>query len=392
MCVGYSGAKTLGEDVPMALHALRSAAWGTGWTSMLDRRFEPGCAVLLQGCSQVVIVANNRGLFVENWRISLAIGAGMLPPTALMKQRAIRETPFRSTRILAGLFSMLLASGACIIEEVESDDDSGADGGAAVCGNGVRDGDEACDGSDVGAATCMEFGLDAGAVGCTAACTIDSSGCFAADADNDGLPADQETAAGTDPNNPDSDGDGFLDGEEVQAGSDPLNLNSWPQNSGRWPNRLATAQAAGVAAEGFSPGQRPPNSVFKDQFGNEVQLHQFYGYAVVLSVGAVWCGPCNQAASTSQTLWNEHREDGVIFIEFLANGPKQGAMATQNDANNWVNNYGIQYPVTYGWSTWTSKAKSIPTFFFFDKDMRFVKSMAGFPGDAGIAASIQALK
>ncbi|GGG54873.1 hypothetical protein GCM10011414_25900 [Croceivirga lutea] len=43
------------------------------------------------------------------------------------------------------------------------------------------------------------------------------------DCDADGLTTDEETAAGTDPDNPDSDGDGILDGQEVNTDStDPL--------------------------------------------------------------------------------------------------------------------------------------------------------------------------
>jgi len=42
------------------------------------------------------------------------------------------------------------------------------------------------------------------------------------DADNDGLPDDDELARGTDPYNEDSDGDGLGDGVEVLAGTDPL--------------------------------------------------------------------------------------------------------------------------------------------------------------------------
>ncbi|MDF4222609.1 gliding motility-associated C-terminal domain-containing protein, partial [Maribacter sp. M208] len=44
------------------------------------------------------------------------------------------------------------------------------------------------------------------------------------DCDGDGLTNDEETAAGTDPENPDSDGDGILDGTEVKIDfTDPLN-------------------------------------------------------------------------------------------------------------------------------------------------------------------------
>ncbi|SED02676.1 hypothetical protein SAMN04489844_3506 [Nocardioides exalbidus] len=43
------------------------------------------------------------------------------------------------------------------------------------------------------------------------------------DLDGDGLPNDEETDRGTDPNNPDTDGDGLTDGEEVNRyGTDPL--------------------------------------------------------------------------------------------------------------------------------------------------------------------------
>lgn len=43
------------------------------------------------------------------------------------------------------------------------------------------------------------------------------------DLDGDGIPNDDETTLGTDPNNPDTDGDGINDGTEVDNGSDPLN-------------------------------------------------------------------------------------------------------------------------------------------------------------------------
>lgn len=70
-------------------------------------------------------------------------------------------------------------------------------------GDGIEDGVEITNGSDP---------LDP--------CDPSDASC---DLDNDGLTNDQETAAGTDPTNPDTDGDGINDGQELSNGSDPLN-------------------------------------------------------------------------------------------------------------------------------------------------------------------------
>lgn len=61
----------------------------------------------------------------------------------------------------------------------------------ATCGNGTIDGDEVCDGSDLGAATCADHGLPAGAVACRPDCTLDTSGCAVCD---DAICSDGETA------------------------------------------------------------------------------------------------------------------------------------------------------------------------------------------------------
>jgi hypothetical protein len=45
------------------------------------------------------------------------------------------------------------------------------------CGNGVLDADEACDGMDLGAESCVTLGFDAGELVCTSACAFDDSGC-----------------------------------------------------------------------------------------------------------------------------------------------------------------------------------------------------------------------
>lgn len=264
------------------------------------------------------------------------------------------------------------------------------------CGDGVLDADEACDGGDLGGAACASLGLGDGSVTCRANCSIDTSACSGdgggdTDADGDGLLGSEEQSLGTDPNLADTDGDGFDDGEEVAAQVDPLNYGSWPQDTGVWPDRSAQASADGVTGgSSLSTGQIAPNLQLVDQYGNAVRLHQFYGYVVVISLGAVWCGPCQQAASSSQELWDEHREDGVIFLEMLLEGQGQGSNPTQGDLQNWANNFGLAYPVTQG-SPQTS-ITSYPTFVFIGRDMRVASKQEGFPGDAAVASQIAQLQ
>jgi hypothetical protein len=56
-------------------------------------------------------------------------------------------------------------------------DVSGCVAPMAACGDGVAQGVEACDGSDLLSQTCSSLGLDQGTLGCTASCAFDFSGC-----------------------------------------------------------------------------------------------------------------------------------------------------------------------------------------------------------------------
>ncbi|MEM6990606.1 MAG: hypothetical protein AAF721_08920 [Myxococcota bacterium] len=63
-----------------------------------------------------------------------------------------------------------------------SDDaaDDGSDTGPAVepqCGDGVAEGEEACDGADLGDATCLSEGFAGGALQCGSDCTLDTTNC-----------------------------------------------------------------------------------------------------------------------------------------------------------------------------------------------------------------------
>jgi len=51
-------------------------------------------------------------------------------------------------------------------------------GPTPVCGNGVKESGEPCDGSDLGGATCQSLGWDGGTLACTAGCAYDTSACW----------------------------------------------------------------------------------------------------------------------------------------------------------------------------------------------------------------------
>lgn len=57
-----------------------------------------------------------------------------------------------------------------------------------LCGDGVRTGAEACDGGDLGGATCESLGLGAGALACDAACAFEVAGCVPLDPETAGEP------------------------------------------------------------------------------------------------------------------------------------------------------------------------------------------------------------
>ncbi len=77
-------------------------------------------------------------------------------------------------------------------------DTSGCEANPA-CGDGVKNGAEACDGSDLGGASCMTQGFPGGALACLTNCTgFDTSGCDPNPACGDGVKNGAETCDGDD--------------------------------------------------------------------------------------------------------------------------------------------------------------------------------------------------
>lgn len=284
------------------------------------------------------------------------------------------------------MMHLLAMLGALVLAACSSD--GGATRNEPRCGNGVIDNGESCDGETFGTATCADFDDMVGTLACNANCTIDLSGCSSSDTDDDGLSAAEEAEAGTDPDDEDTDDDGFLDGLEVDEGSNPLDFNSWPLGAGLWPDRSAQAAAAGLTGEGWDIGETPPNDPMVDQNQTMLNLHQFYGYTVVLVLHTVWNVPSQTAASTAQALWEQYKDDGVIFIDVLLAGSTPEVPATIFDQEGWATLYGLQYPVA---RQSTYPIDQLPTYVLIDTTMTVSDVIEGFGGDEFLSEQIDAL-
>ncbi len=108
-----------------------------------------------------------------------------------------------------------------------------------VCGNGIREVGEQCDGTDFAGQTCLDFGCSAGDLACSGECTIDSSSCSSCsgcgddtcDADEDfcscpddcGTPLSNETDCS---NGFDEDCDSLIDCSDSDCQSDPACISN----------------------------------------------------------------------------------------------------------------------------------------------------------------------
>lgn len=207
-----------------------------------------------------------------------------------------------------------------------------------------------------------------------------------------------EVDAGGDPTqNQDIDGDGWLDAEESAAGSDPSNAFSWPFGTDRWPDLSENAE--GIDGTTYATGEIFPNFTTYDQFGNEVSLYQFYGYAILLDFSAMWCGPCQDAASGTQIQWEEYCEQGYMVITMLTED-FEGNPPEAAECMEWANAFGLEYPVLGGevpdeayFDLYDAGLNEgyIPYLLLLDQELRIYKSYSGSGNEAAIERDLKAL-
>ena len=163
------------------------------------------------------------------------------------------------------------------------------------------------------------------------------------DSDLDGIIDGVEVEQGTDPAKSDTDGDGFGDDEEDFLKTDPKDRFSWAFGGTRWPDMRPYAD--GVYGTGWNQGDVMPDAELIDQWGQVLELSQFYGYVILLDFSAGWCVPCREAAKTAESLWVSYRDQGFMVVHILNEGAQQGTPATLALQEQWADSYGITFPV-----------------------------------------------
>jgi peroxiredoxin len=125
--------------------------------------------------------------------------------------------------------------------------------------------------------------------------------------------------------------------------TEPAEPTPVPDAENGWPGMLAGYE--GYEGDGASEGDLLYDFELLDQNGNVVRLAQMLGSVLVVDASTRWCGPCNEAASTSMDLLARMQDLGPAWIVTLLVQNINGLPATVDDAQEWAEMYGIEYPV-----------------------------------------------
>ena len=107
--------------------------------------------------------------------------------------------------------------------------------------------------------------------------------------------------------------------------------------------------------------------------GETLRLSDLNGKVVVLNFWASWCPPCRWEMPFFETMWQEYRDQGVVFVGIAISDTLENVRAFAEEA-------GVTYPVgldTTNETARTYEVLSLPTTFFVGKDGKIERKLAG---------------
>jgi thiol-disulfide isomerase/thioredoxin len=125
--------------------------------------------------------------------------------------------------------------------------------------------------------------------------------------------------------------------------------------------------------------------VLKDQNDDMWRLHDVEGDIVVLDFSAMWCGPCQSAASTVQEMQDFYESEGFHYITILIDDPT-GDTVELDEAQDWAAAFGIETaPVLQGSRDLVNVSPELgypisswPTFVFVDRNLEIFWGIYGY--------------
>lgn len=142
------------------------------------------------------------------------------------------------------------------------------------------------------------------------------------------------------------------------------------------PTPATSAPTPATFSRDVSPlvvGEAAPGFELRALDGGEVSLEGLQGKVVVLNFWGSWCGPCRQEMPDFQQAWEEHRDQGVVFLGIAVDD-------TELEASRFAQQVGVTYPLALDQTGDVARAYRIlgvPSTYFIDRQGNLATSLSG---------------